>query len=253
MSYHIKRGILMSVISCSAIILAGGVGARISSTDVPKQYIDICGRPLISYVLDTVISDPVISTVVIVCADEYKDLVSGCCGAAMRDSGRHGVEIKYATPGFNRQMSVLSGLLKLENTVGDGDLVAVIDAARPCMTRQMLDACIEAADEADGAIPVLKMRDTVYMSEDGKHLTDLLERSKVLAGQAPEVFRFGKYLAANKKLTEAQMDHIHGSSEPAIMDGMKIVMIPGDENNYKITTDADLQRFRNDCEWRQEM
>lgn len=243
----------MSVISCSAIILAGGVGARINSTDTPKQYIDICGRPLISYVLDTVISDPVISTVVIVCALEYKELVSECCGASMRDSGRHGVEIKYALPGFNRQMSVLNGLEKLEGFIGDGDLVAIIDAARPCMTRQMLDSCIEAADNADGAIPVLKMRDTVYMSEDGKHITHLLERSKVLAGQAPEVFRYGKYLAANRKLSQSQMDHIHGSSEPAIMDGMKIVMIPGDENNYKITTDADLQRFRNDCEWRQEM
>ena len=243
----------MSVISCSAIILAGGVGARISSTTTPKQYIDICGRPLISYVIDTVISDPVINTVVIVCDQKYKDLVSMCVASAMKDSGRHGVEIRFAKPGFNRQMSVLSGLEKLENTVGDGDLVAIIDAARPCMTRQMLDACIEAADDADGAIPVLKMKDTVYMSQDGKHITDLLERSKVLAGQAPEVFRYGKYIAANRKLSQEQMDHIHGSSEPAIMDGMKIVMIPCDENNYKITTDADLQRFRNDCEWRQEM
>ena len=243
----------MSVISCSAIILAGGVGARISSTNTPKQYIEICGRPIISYVIDTVIADPVISTVVIVCADQYRQLVSECCAESIRDSGRHGVEIKYASPGFNRQMSVFSGLKKLENSIGEGELVAIIDAARPCMTRQMLDACIEAADTADGAIPVLKMRDTVYMSEDGRHITDLLERSKVLAGQAPEVFRFGKYLAANNKLSEAQMDHIHGSSEPAIMDGMKIVMIPGDENNYKITTDADLVRFRNDCEWKQEM
>lgn len=243
----------MSVISCSAIILAGGVGARISSTNTPKQYVEICGRPLISYVIDTVIEDPLINMVVIVCAKEYKDLVSGCVGSAIRDFGRHGVEIKYAAPGFNRQMSVLNGLEKLEGSIGDGDLVAIIDAARPCMTRLMLDTCIEAADNADGAIPVLKMKDTVYMSEDGKHITTLLERSKVLAGQAPEVFRFGKYLAANKKLTPAQMDHIHGSSEPAIMDGMKIVMITGDENNYKITTDADLQRFRNDAEWRQEM
>lgn len=243
----------MSVISCSAIILAGGVGARVSSSNVPKQYIDICGRPLIAYVIDTVISDPVISNVVIVCDTTYKELVSECCASAMRDSGRHGIEIKYALPGFNRQMSVLNGLNKLENYIGDGDLVAIIDAARPNMTRQMLDACIEAADNADGAIPVLKMRDTVYMSDDGKHLTNLLERSKVLAGQAPEVFRFGKYLAANRKLSEALMDHIHGSSEPAIMDGMKIVMIPGDENNYKITTDADLVRFRNECEWHQEL
>ena len=71
----------------------------------------------------------------------------------------------------------------------------------------------------------------------------LLERKKVFAGQAPESFRFGKYLAANEALLPEKILKNNGSTEPAILAGMHIEMIPGDERNYKITTDVDLKKF----------
>ena len=95
----------------------------------------------------------------------------------------------------------------------------------------------------DGLMPVLPMNDTVYLSQDGTRVTDLLDRSKVYAGQAPEVFRIGRYYEANRKLLPDRIRQINGSTEPAILDGMDIVMIPGDEGNFKITTRADLERF----------
>jgi 2-C-methyl-D-erythritol 4-phosphate cytidylyltransferase len=88
------------------------------------------------------------------------------------------------------------------------------------------------------------MKDTVYLSEDGHRISQLLDRSKVWAGQSPEVFRFGRYLDACRRLTHNEIMLINGSSEPAVMAGMNIVMIPGDENNYKVTTNADLDRFK---------
>ena len=71
-----------------------------------------------------------------------------------------------------------------------------------------------------------------------------MDRSKVYAGQAPEAFRYGKYLEANEALLPDRILDIKGSTEPAIKQGMNIKMIPGDENNYKITTKADLEKFR---------
>ena len=64
--------------------------------------------------------------------------------------------------------------------------------------------------------------------------------------QAPEVFRFTPYYEACKALLPDDIYTINGSSEPAILAGMKIAMIPGDEKNYKITTQGDLERFRED-------
>ena len=93
-------------------------------------------------------------------------------------------------------------------------------------------------------LPVLPMKDTVYESRDGKTISALLNRSQIYAGQAPEVFRLGAYYQANKRLLPDNILKINGSTEPAILAGLSIAMIPGDEDNFKVTTAADLERFR---------
>ncbi len=91
---------------------------------------------------------------------------------------------------------------------------------------------------------MLPMKDTVYSSADGKRITALLDRSEIYAGQAPEVFRLGVYYAANVRLLPDRIKNINGSTEPAVMAGLDVAMIFGDENNFKITTKADLERFQ---------
>lgn len=70
-----------------------------------------------------------------------------------------------------------------------------------------------------------------------------MDRSTIYAGQAPEVFVLGRYYEANRRLLPDDILKINGSTEPAILAGMDIAMIPGDEGNFKITTKADLERF----------
>ena len=123
------------------------------------------------------------------------------------------------------------------------DLVIIHDAARPCLTKKLLQECICAAEGHDGVLPVLSMKDTVYYSEDGKVISSLINRDKLYAGQAPELFRLQPYIQANEALLPDKIFLVNGSTEPAIMAGMDIVMIPGDENNYKITTKTDMKRF----------
>ena len=97
--------------------------------------------------------------------------------------------------------------------------------------------------EYDGVMPVLPMKDTVYFSESGDSVDRLLDRSRIYAGQAPEVYRLRKYIEANERLLPDEILKINGSTEPAVLAGLKVAMIPGDENNYKITTKEDLKRF----------
>ena len=60
----------------------------------------------------------------------------------------------------------------------------------------------------------------------------------------PELFVLGKYYEANEQLLPQKILQVNGSTEPAVLAGMDIAMIPGDEGNYKITTKVDLERFR---------
>ncbi|MCR4890701.1 MAG: 2-C-methyl-D-erythritol 4-phosphate cytidylyltransferase [Lachnospiraceae bacterium] len=150
----------------------------------------------------------------------------------------------FSAPGENRQLSILNGLRDISQFASAEDLVMVHDSARPCLSGELISACFAAAEKCDGAIPVLPMKDTVYLSDGGNRISSLLNRDRVVAGQAPEVFRLGAYLKACEDLLPEKIYEIRGSTEPAIMAGMDIAILPGDERNFKITTAEDLIRFR---------
>ena len=71
----------------------------------------------------------------------------------------------------------------------------------------------------------------------------MLNRTELFAGQAPEFFVFDKYLKANERLMPDMIKTVNGSSEPAILADMDVIMVEGFESNYKITTKEDLEKF----------
>ena len=88
------------------------------------------------------------------------------------------------------------------------------------------------------------MNDTVYYSRSGQKVDELLNRNHIFAGQAPEAFWYEKYLKANEALLPDKILMIKGSSEVAIMAGLDVAMIPGDQRNFKVTTAEDMERAR---------
>lgn len=222
-----------------ALLLSGGTGLRLG-TEVPKQYIEVGGRPIISFVIERLLLHDRIDALQIVAAREWQ--------APLRewllpyDSRK--IFRGFSKPGENRQLSILYGLEDMQAYADSQDCVIVCDAARPLLSEEQITDCLEAMAGHEGVLPVLPMKDTVYLSRDKKTVSDLLKRDEVIAGQAPEFFLFGKYYEANRRLLPDKILQINGSTEPAILAGMDIAVIPGDENNFKITTKADLERFQ---------
>lgn len=218
-----------------ALVLAGGTGTRLG-TDIPKQYIKVNGRMIIDYCLEMLERSHEIEAVWIVADEMWQQYIK----KVNKFKG-------FASPGKNRQLSIYNGLKVIEASLGyeecDNVNVLIHDAARPFITEELISECVMAIEGHDGVLPVLPMKDTVYYSEDGKGVSSLINREKIYAGQAPELFRLMPYIKANEMLMPDKILSVNGSTEPAIMAGMDIVMIPGDENNYKITTGADMERF----------
>ena len=216
-----------------ALVLAGGTGTRLGA-DIPKQYIEVRGK-MIDYCLETMEHSNDIAEVWIVADEMWREHIK----KVDKFKG-------YACPGRNRQLSIYNGLKAIEESLtGEEKEVNVLihDAARPFLTEKLISECVKAIEGHDGVLPVLPMKDTVYYSEDGKVISSLINRDKLYAGQAPELFRLQPYIQANQALLPDKILLVNGSTEPAIMAGMDIVMIPGDENNYKITTKTDMKRF----------
>ena len=228
-----------------ALVLSGGTGTRLGG-DIPKQYIQAGGRMLIAYCLETFASHPDVSDIFIVADEKWHDHI-------LHEMRRLDIDTEkfagFAKPGATRQLSIFNGLKDIAEYVrsSDGDdkdpAVIIHDAARPNLSAAHLSDCLKALEGYDGVMPALPMKDTVYHSNDGKTVDRLLERSRIFAGQAPEIYRLGAYLKANERLLPDEILKINGSTEPAILAGLSVAMINGDENNYKVTTAADLERF----------
>ena len=218
-----------------AIILAGGTGTRLGA-DRPKQYIEIHDKPVIAYSTDALAQHELVDFIWIVADEMWREYI---CNHVNTEKVKG-----FSLPGANRQLSIWNALCDIRDMVDLQTKVFIHDAARPVLTADMITQYLEAAENHDGVLPVLPMKDTVYLSEDGKTITSLLKRAHVVAGQAPEVFVYEKYYQANKALLPDKILQINGSTEPALLAGMEIATVPGDERNFKITTQADLERFR---------
>lgn len=222
-----------------ALILSGGTGTRLG-TDIPKQYIEVGGKAVISYCLDKLLQHKMIDAVQIVAEEAWHNKIFYYVQRVNQSEKFRG----FSEPGANRQLSIFHALEDIRQYASDRDYVFIHDAARPLLTEEMITECLSQVESHDGVLPVLPMKDTVYLSVDGKRVSSLLDRAQIYAGQAPEVFQLKKYYEANKKLLPEEILKINGSTEPAIRAGMDIAMIPGDERNFKITTKEDLDRFR---------
>ena len=221
----------------TAIVLAGGSGTRLGG-DVPKQYLMAGDRPVIGYCLETFEKNEEIQQILVVCAPVWQDFIQ-------QWAERLGIGklCGYAPGGESRQHSVYNGLTKAKALgLGEEDVVLIHDAARPWVGDAVIHQCIVGAMEDDGAMPVLPVKDTIYRSRNGQ-IDGLLCRDELFAGQTPESFRFGPYFRLHKGLSDEMLRGIRGSSELAYNGGMNIRLVTGAENNYKITTLKDLEKF----------
>lgn len=256
-----------------AIILAGGTGSRVNS-EVPKQFVPLSGQMMIMHSLKPFGESKLVDNIQIVAGNEWREKIETDMFMEP-DSPVSKKFLGFSDPGENRQMSIYNAMKDIRNMIdcasendssanvsedslenrnctkymahtglGNIDGIIIHDAARPFVTVTDIDDCLCALDEHEGAMPVLPMSDTVYFSRSGKRVDELLNRNFIYAGQAPEAFRFERYFKANEDLLPDRILLIRGSTEPAIMAGMDVAMIPGDQRNFKITTDEDLKRAK---------
>lgn len=224
-----------------AIILSGGVGTRLK-TETPKQYLKVDNKMIINYCMNTFCNHCEVDFIQIVAENNWRNDI-------IEHFETHNISTDkfkgFSDPGKTRQGSILNALNDIKNYADDDSFVIIHDAARPLLSDELITRCFDKINEGyDGVIPVIKAKDTMYLiNDDNDKIQATLDRNKIVSGQAPEVFILGKYYRANILLTQDEFNNINGSSEPAIINGMNVAIVDGDEINFKITTREDLNRF----------
>ncbi len=211
-----------------AIIPAAGRGKRIGAS-VPKQFLEIQGRPLLHHTLMVFASCKLIDYVVLVMPRADVD--------EMGEDWLNKYEIvrKVVVGGEQRQDSVYNGFSSLEKGT---DIVVVHDGVRPFTTPQMITATVEAAQQHGAAITAIPVSDTVKQAADG-FVKQTVSRDGLWRVQTPQAFQYGLLQQAFKK---AKKDSYYGTDEGSLVEylGERVKIVPGSELNIKITRKEDL-------------
>lgn len=221
-----------------AIILSGGIGTRLGGS-IPKQYIKINNQPIISYTIKQFLCNTHINAIIIVCDTQWNEYINHI----LNEQGNK-LPVFFSQPGETRQFSILNALNTAIQYFSPNDIVVIHDAARPLVSQSLINECIKNCIIHEGVLPIIPVKDTIYQSFDQNHISTLLPRETLFAGQSPEAFKLGKYIKAHQQLSYQEISKINGSSEIAYKQGLQIKLIPGDEANFKITTTEDLERFK---------
>ena len=221
-----------------ALILSGGKGLRLGA-DIPKQYIKVGGKPIITYVLETIGNMQEFEKIVVVLDSNWISFVTE---SVQEKSVLQ--KLIFTQGGESRQESIYNGLKKLQNIASKTDTVLVHDGARPLVSQQVVRRCLDGVKKFDGVMSGISVKDTIYSTDDGEHITGTLDRSKLFGGQTPEAFNFGKYLKAHEEASIEEIASYRGSSEIAFVHGMNMGLVKGEERNFKITTSVNLGHFK---------
>lgn len=216
------------------VIPAAGRGARFGG-EVPKQYVQAAGLPLILHTLDALLTHPgVRGAVVVLAADDA--LWPGSDAIA-------GKPVLRCVGGGARADSVLAGLQALPDDVRADDFVLVHDAARPNLGHADLTALLERG-RADpvGAILAAPVRDTLKRAGDDGGIDGTEPRERLWRALTPQLFR---RLQLSRALGSAREAGVEVTDEAMAMEllGMRPLLVEGAEDNFKITTASDLERF----------
>jgi len=211
-----------------AIIPAAGRGKRIGAS-VPKQFLQIQGKPLLHHTLTVFASCKLIDYVVLVMPRTDVDETG--------DDWLNKYEIvrEVVVGGEQRQDSVYNGFNSLEEETG---IVVVHDGVRPFTTPQMITATVEAAQQHGAAITAIPVSDTVKQAADG-FVKQTVSRDGLWRVQTPQAFQYGLLKQAFKK---AKKDSYYGTDEGSLVEylGERVKIVPGSELNIKITRKEDL-------------
>ena len=209
-----------------AVIVAGGSGNRMNAA-IPKQFLPLNGKPVLLYTIETFLSAFNDLEIVLVLPEKFmRD------GDAIVQQASDPKRIEIAAGGNTRFHSVKNGL----KLVTENAIVFVHDAVRCLVTNELIHRCYETALENGNAIPAIPVSDTVRMeTTEGSVVVD---RSKLVVIQTPQTF------FSNLLLKAFEQDYDSSFTDEATVAekfGIKIHLIPGEDENIKLTRPIDLE------------
>lgn len=219
------------LLKTAAIIPAAGFGTRMQ-TDQPKQFLELCEKPILVRTVEAFLQAEGISEIIIAVPDQYRsETVSLFAGLFPEDH-----RITVVAGGKRRQDSVYNALLALS---GEIELVLVHDGARPLVSLDLIKRCRSSAAIRGAAIAAIPVADTLK-KVDADQITATVDRGGLYQAQTPQAMRKELLLRAYRICTREKLTGITDEASLLESAGIAVAIVPGCETNIKITRPEDL-------------
>ena len=223
-----------------AIIIAGGVGSRMGH-DIPKQFIEVEGKPVLMYTLEGFQKHPMVDVIVLVCIDGWQEDVRRWCAQSGITKLR-----KIVTGGASGQESIRNGVFSLEGECAQDDVVVIHDGIRPLVDAFVLTDVIEKCVRYGNAVTSLPYNEQIFVVDDEISTVKYIPRETLRRVSTPQAYLFGRLDSAYHEAFEKKIG-IYGSSYTNTMMvelGERLYFAAGSDKNVKLTTPDDLEWFR---------
>lgn len=219
-----------------AVLFAGGVGKRMRSKDLPKQFLEIHGKPIIVRTAELFQNHERIDAIVVVCVKEW----IGRCRTLLEE---HGVDKVCAVVagGETGQDSIYCGLVAAkEKTDPERSIVLIHDGVRPLIKEQTITDNIDAVERYGSAITVVKARETILSVSNEGSIEAIPPRDSIQLARAPQSFWLDEILAAHDWAREKDDHSFVDSASLMKAYGCDLHTVIGPDENMKITTPGDF-------------
>ena len=220
------------------IIIAGGVGSRLGAK-VPKQFVEVLGKPVIAYTMEHFQNHPEIDAIELVCVDGYQEHLRSI-------ADKYGITkvIKIVKGGTEYERSIMNGVAGLEGIAKPDDVVTIHWAASPFLTEEIISDNLRVCKEKGNAITA-SFSYLLYGSNDGDCAKKSINRESFMTLSAPQSFLYRVITEIYKQVEEKNMFDYVEAHTPAFMTelGIPIYFSKGSHTNIKITTKEDIDLF----------
>lgn len=222
------------------LIFAGGVGSRMHSRELPKQFLRIHDKPIMVHTIEHFERCADVDAVVVVCVAEWMDYFNKLVGQY------HLAKVKKVVPGGKTgQLSIYNGLVAAKEIAGEEKSIVLIhDGVRPLINSELLTKNIECVKKFGTSITSGIVKETIVEIDDEGAIKLVPDRAHSRVAKAPQCFWLGDILGAHQKaLVEGREDFIDSCTMMQHY-GFKLHMTDGPYENIKITTPDDFYTMR---------
>lgn len=219
------------------ILLAGGVGKRMQM-EIPKQFIEVEGKPIIAYSLENFQRNPQIEKIVVICVKDWikqlKEIVEKYSLS----------KVKWIIEGGSTgHDSIRNGVFFLRDKTAPDDYIIVHDAVRPVLPQKAIDEVIRVAHDKGNASSSIACHPPIVYTDDFESGIKDVDREHVMLTASPQAFKYSLALKCYERAEQENRHDFTFTSSLLIHCGERVYFAKGTTSNIKITTKEDLALF----------